>query len=344
MVVKKCEHGKRKYQCKECGGGGICQHNKVRQDCIECKGSNICEHEKRRRFCKECSGSQICQHNKRKYRCKECQGIGICEHNKEKSNCKECGGSGICEHNKRKPYCKECRGSQICEHNNDKTQCKECKGSRICNHNKYKSSCKDCDGSQICEHNIHKQCCKLCNPSVLCLNCKDWTDSRIEKKKYDGYCITCFKHIFPTDKRSSQLRVKSQEVKVQNFLNENMKGFIHDKPIYTSHCDCTHRRRIDHRLLINNTLIAVETDERQHRGYNLQDEQDRYDDLYMVFGGKWIFIRFNPDSYIENGKRKNPDIKKRFPILLEEIKKQIQRIKEEKNTELVEIVKLYFDT
>jgi len=26
-------------------------------------------------------------------------------------------------------------------------------------------------------------------------------------------------------------------------------GFVHDRPLYTGNCDCTHRRRVDHRLL-----------------------------------------------------------------------------------------------
>jgi hypothetical protein len=96
--------------------------------------------------------------------------------------------------------------------------------------------------------------------------------------------------------------------------------------------------------LIGNTMIAVETDERQHRGYDTKDEMDRYDDLYMIHSGKWIFIRFNPDSYVQNGTRLNPDIKKRLPKLVEEIDKQIERIKKEENTELVEIIKMYYDS
>ena len=96
-------------------------------------------------------------------------------------------------------------------------------------------------------------------------------------------------------------------------------------------------------MLIGNTLLAVETDERQHRGYNPKDEEDRYEDLYMVHSGKWIFIRFNPDSYLQRGLRKNPDIKKRLPVLVEEIKRQITRIHQEENSDLVEIIKLYFD-
>jgi len=96
-------------------------------------------------------------------------------------------------------------------------------------------------------------------------------------------------------------------------------------------------------MLIGNTLLAVETDERQHRGYDQKDEEDRYDDLYMVHSGKWVFIRFNPDSYVEKGVRRNPDVKKRLPVLLDQIHKQIERIEKEENEGLVEIVKLYFD-
>ena len=34
-----------------------------------------------------------------------------------------------------------------------------------------------------------------------CPNCIDWIDSKIGCKKYDGYCVTCFKNVFPKDKR-----------------------------------------------------------------------------------------------------------------------------------------------
>ena len=33
---KKCEHGKRRHVCPECGGGGRCIHNKNRYNCIDC--------------------------------------------------------------------------------------------------------------------------------------------------------------------------------------------------------------------------------------------------------------------------------------------------------------------
>ena len=78
--------------------------------------------------------------------------------------------------------------------------------------------------------------------------------------------------------------------------------------------------------------------------YKTKDEEDRYNDLYMVYQGKWIFIRFNPDAFRDDkDKRRNPDLKKRFPILLKEIEKQIERIKQCKNLEMMEVTKLFFD-
>ena len=129
----------------------------------------------------------------------------------------------------------------------------------------------------------------------------------------------------------------SNEILVRNTLNTRIveRCFIHDKALYTGGCDCTHRRRIDHRCLIGNTLLCIETDEFAHRGYDQHDEEIRYDDLYMIDSGKFIFIRFNPDG-------KGVDMEDKLDRLVEEIYTQIQRIENEENTELVEIVKLFY--
>ena len=236
-------------------------------------------------------------------------------------------------------YCINHGGGRRCEYEGCNTAardtykfCKNHGGGTRCQYQGCKKSARD--SYQFCiEH----------GGGLRCPHCITWPDSRGGCKKYDGYCATCFKHVFPNDPRSIKIREKSHEMKVRNFLNEHMKGFIHDVPMYTGHCNCTHRRRIDHRMLIGNTMLAVETDERQHRDYDKQDEIDRYDDLYMIHSGKWIFIRFNPDSYIKNKVRCNPAIQKRLPVLLEEIQKQIQRIEHDENTELIEVIKLYYD-
>ena len=68
----------------------LCEHGKYKYQCRECKGSQICSHNKRKPQCKECGGTQICPHSKRKYQCKECGGTQICPHNRQKAHCKKC--------------------------------------------------------------------------------------------------------------------------------------------------------------------------------------------------------------------------------------------------------------
>ena len=96
--------------------------------------------------------------------------------------------------------------------------------------------------------------------------------------------------------------------------------------------------------MIGNTLLCIETDENQHKRYNAADEEIRYDDLYLIHSGKFVFIRFNPDKYIDiNGKPIDIPLKKRMPDLQAEVNKQIARILDEENNELLEIVHLFFD-
>ena len=122
---------------------------------------------------------------------------------------------------------------------------------------------------------------------------------------------------------------------MRNAINERFEGFVHDQPLYTTQCNCAHRRRVDHRKLIGNTIIAIETDEFGHRGYDAEDEQLRYDDLFMMHSGKWIFIRFNPDG----GK---VDFGDKIDALLETLEEQIERVENETNEELVEILYLFY--
>lgn len=150
--------------------------------------------------------------------------------------------------------------------------------------------------------------------------------------------------MFPTDPLTFQIRSKSKEIAVRDFINAHFDGWSHDKPLYSGHCDCTIRRRIDHRVLIGNTLLVVETDENQHKSYNVMDEEIRYDDLYMAFSGKWVYIRFNPDKYKSKiGKNKNPEISTRLRELKKQIEKQIKRIRKEENTDILEKLYMYYD-
>ena len=169
-------------------------------------------------------------------------------------------------------------------------------------------------------------------------NCKT-----IGNRNYKGYCVFCFTHLFPNDPKTLQAYCKTKELTVRNFINNNYEGFQHDLPLFIGGCDCSTRRRIDHRKLINNTMLCLETDEFQHSSYDKQDEIKRYNDLYLQFSAKFIFIRFNPDKYIENNITKNPMMAKRLITLKETIDNQIHRIINYENKDLFEIIHLFYN-
>ena len=229
--------------------------------------------------------------------------------------------------------------------------CKKCKTDTMVNVKHKKCKC----GKAIPIYNepgeIKAICCKDCKTATMVnvkdKKCKANNETLCDtygNRKYKGYCARCFQHMFPNDPLTFQIRSKTKEIAVRDFINSNFDGWVHDKPLHTGHCDCTIRRRIDHRLLIGNTLLVVETDENQHKSYGKMDEEFRYHDLAMAHGGNWIYIRFNPDKYkSKNGKNKNPEIATRLIKLKKEIEKQIKRIKNGENTELLERIYMYYD-
>jgi hypothetical protein len=294
MAHKKCEHGKRKSRCKECGGSELCLHNKQKYQCKDCKGSQICEHNKQKSTCKDCGGNGICEHNKRKEICKECGGSQICEHNKLKSICKECGGINICEHNVNKRHCKECGGNGICEHNKQKHRCKECCGKSICEHNINKRNCVKCKGKNICEHQKRKEYCITCNPNskYFCKQCRLF---RVEKKN-NFLCSYC-----NSDKPTHQ---KSKEIRVKTFLEEYNYKFEYNKY-------CTYKDKgyfPDFKIINENFWLIIECDEDAHKSYDKKCERIRENNICFALGLQCVFIRYNPD-------KKNISIKIKEKIL-----------------------------
>jgi len=254
-----------------------------------------------------------------------------------KCNCGKAQPTYNIPNSKQAICCNSCKTDLMIDIKNTDKLCITCKKHRA-NFNiegetkgKY---CKNCSTDEMSDV-THKQCkgqdgiCPLKQRGNL---------------KYKGYCSTCYSQNFPLDPLTINIRTKTKEIAVRDFINSKFEGFQHDQPLWTGTCDCSIRRRIDHRKIIGNTLLIIETDERQHISYDTNDEEIRYDDLYMAFSGKHIYIRFNPDSFINNeGDRQNPKITDRFSTLEKEINKQIKRIEKEKNKELLEIIYLYYD-
>jgi hypothetical protein len=83
---QKCEHGRSKSKCKDCGTG-YCEHGRQKDQCKEC-GTGRCEHGRKKTTCKDYA-TGYCEHERQKDQCKDC-GTGYCEHGRQRGKCKEC--------------------------------------------------------------------------------------------------------------------------------------------------------------------------------------------------------------------------------------------------------------
>ena len=232
-----------------------------------------------------------------------------------------------------------------------KENCKKCNGSSICKHQKYKSSCKECGGSQICIHNIHKQYCKKCNGYKLCKS--SWCETVVgSHKKYDGYCVYCFIHLFPNEPNTRNYKTK--EKNVVDRITQTFSNFtwVSDKKVQ----DGCSRRRPDLLLDMGTHTIIVEVDENKHTDYDCSCEHKRLMELSQDLQHRPIvFIRFNPDNYINQEGvsikscwklnklgvmqiTKNKEWNERIEVL----KQQIQYWIEHPTEKIIEIVELFY--
>ncbi len=274
--MKKCPHNKQKYYCRMCKGGSFCIHDKQKSQCGACKGSQICEHLRQKSKCGVCKGSQICQHLRQKSQCVDCGGTQICEHLRQKSQCVDCGGTQICEHLKQKSICGVCKGTQICEHLKQKRYCRACKGSQICDHFKQMKYCKICGGSQLCK--------------------SSWCETQVTKK-YEGYCQYCFINLFPDKSISRNYKIK--EKAINEFTMNSFPQFMwltRNKILHSEFSKKEYELVID--LLHQVIVIEVGENQQEYSCWN-KNLLELYQDIRYR---KLIFIKFNPDSYINKNK------------------------------------------
>jgi hypothetical protein len=206
------------------------------------------------------------------------------------------------------------------------------------------------------EHGVGKRCivegcrmsaqgktdkCKAHGGGLRCPKCIDWPDSRSGNPYYDGWCARCFRDQWPKhEKLLSKPRVEHQ---VRLYLNSHFPDFVHDHAMETKHCVCTNRHRIDHRRLIGNTLLCVETDEKFHRYYDQEDEDARYHDTIMDWEGKLCFLRFNPDKFnLDDRYNHGPPLVDLLERLRAEVTRQICLLEREENNSLLEVWYLYY--
>lgn len=339
--------------------------NLIPRYCFHCKIEGMINLKGEKCFCNKRRSCFNFEGLRPKY-CSECKMDGMINVNNKKC---ECGNTYLIYNYKglNGSFCSKCKKEDMIDVSINKCFC----GKSIPYFNfegmkpKYCSECKEPGMMNL----ITKKClnCELLpsfnfeneTQALYCSNCKKSgminvktpickadNCQTIGNKNYKGYCTNCYQHLFPLDPLTFQIRCKTKEIAVRDFINTKFEGFQHDKPLWYNEtaCDCTTKRRIDHRKLINGTLLCIETDENQHKSYSKADEDARYNDLFMAYGGKFIFIRFNPDKYKDkNGKSCNPMLFNRLIVLEEEINKQIQRIEKDENNDLLEVIELYYD-
>jgi len=127
------------------------------------------------------------------------------------------------------------------------------------------------------------------------------------------------------------------ELIVRDEIETFFGGFIHNKVLKGG--DFSHQKKIDHRLRIGNTILAIETDEYAHVSY--KQENERYQDFMRSFSYKFVFIRFNPHTNMENPRSKT-DLKHKLHVLMGYIKTHIERIQKGENVWKLEIVRLFY--
>ena len=201
-----------------------------------------------------------------------------------------------------------------------------------------------------------KEHSKLGMVDVISKRCKNNCDTIVTGKKYKGYCLFCFIHLFPDE--TVCRNYKTKEKHITDYIKEEFKehNWICDKTIQGG---CS-KRRPDMFLELEEQCMIVEIDENQHTDYECSCENKRLMELSQDVGHKPIvFIRFNPDDYLDNEKnvtscwgpgkdgilriKKNKD--KEWKERLNVLKQQIEYwIKPENTTnKTVEIIQLFYD-
>jgi hypothetical protein len=69
--------------------------------------------------------------------------------------------------------------------------------------------------------------------------------------------------------------------------------------------------------------LCVEVDEYQHKSYAAEYEESRYQDLFMDFSGRYVFLRINPDSFTKDGVRCSPSFEERREVVLADVKRVV---------------------
>ena len=240
-------------------------------------------------------------------------------------------------------YCKDCKLQNMVDIKNKK--CINCNDKNpVFNYEdkKIRLYCKDCKLENMID--IKNKRCKT-----------DLCDIQISNKQYTGYCLRCFIYNFPDSKIIRDYGTR--EAKVSEFIKESYKNLnITYNKIIDGGCS---KNRPDIFIDCLTHSVIIEIDENQHKNnnsYNSECELRRLNNLFTDLADRpIIFIRFNPDSYINNKNkivkscfeytedRGLPKVNKTLQTRLKKLKEIIDENLNKVPNDNITTIKLYYD-
>jgi hypothetical protein len=148
-------------------------------------------------------------------------------------------------------------------------------------------------------------CTKHCLDGMIDVhNPRCLTEGCMQFAYMSKYCARCFYWNFPDHQKSKHIKLKENEVVKFIKLNFEDLNIIYDKQIIGDKL-CINVRP-DALIHLNEHSIIVEIDEHAHRRYDSQCEISRTHRIHEALNRNVIFIRFNPDNYIDKNKKQIP--------------------------------------
>jgi hypothetical protein len=146
----------------------------------------------------------------------------------------------------------------------------------------------------------------------------DWCDTRVNRS-YVPYCARCHFYLNPDDPRIRNFKTREHAFMIP--ISHSFDSMILDK-IINGGCS---RRRPDGFLDLGSHVIIVEIDEDQHQSYDQTCDNRRMMELSQDLGHRPIvFIRVNPDKYIDKNKTKRSSAFKKSGQELKPIKRELE--------------------
>ena len=240
-------------------------------------------------------------------------------------------------------YCLDCKTNEMVDVKNKK--CIICK-QKIPNFNIPSKNngeyCADCKTDEMVD--VKNKKCKQCDNVQISHSIK----------KYKGYCLRCFIYLFPDEPVSRNYKTK--EYAVVEYIKENFEKYkwIYNKKIYGG----VSNRLPDLFLELKNQIIIIEIDENQHNFYDCSCDNKRLMEISLDVKHKPIvFIRFNPDGYIDKDDKKVKScwmVTKTTGIIkissenkwkerLNKLKEEVEYWLENDTNKTLEVIELYYD-